>query len=121
MLITDLSKAFGCLRQDLLIVKLAAYNFDQPLLCFVFSYLSDRTQRTKVNNAYSPYTNIKYGVPQGSILGSLVFNIDIYDLSLWDYKCDIASYAVDNTPYIPDINLNLVLGKLESSTESSIV
>ena len=59
MLLTDLSKAFDCLRHDLLIAKLAADGFDQPSLCFIFSYLSDTTQRTKVNNAYSSYTNIK--------------------------------------------------------------
>ena len=113
MLLIDLSKAFDCLRHDLLIAKLAAYAFDQPSLCFIFSYLSDRTQRTKVNNAYSSYTNVKYSFPQGSILGPLLFNIDICDLFLWDYKCDIASYADDNTT---DISLNLVLKNLESST-----
>ena len=53
----DLSKAFDCLRHDLLIAKLAAYGFDQPSLCFIFNYLSDRTQRTKVNNTYRSYTD----------------------------------------------------------------
>ena len=99
MLLINLSKGFNCLRYDLLIAKLAAYGFDQPLLCFTFSYLSDRTKRTKINNAYNCYTNIKYGVPQGSVLGPLLFNIDICDLFLWYYKCEIASYADDNTPY----------------------
>ena len=97
MLLTDLSKAFDCLRHDLLIAKLAAYGFDQPSLCFIFSYLSGRIQRTKLNNACSSYADIKYGVPQGSILGPLLFNIDICDLLFWDYKCDIASNADDNT------------------------
>ena len=58
MLLTDLSKAFGCLRHDLSIAKLVAYGFDQSSLCLSFSYLSDRTQRTKVNNPYSSYTHI---------------------------------------------------------------
>ena len=115
MLLTDLSKT-DCIRHDLLIAKLAACGFDQPSFCFIFSYLSDRTQRTKINNANSSYTDIKYGVPQGSILGPLLFHIDICDLLLWDYKCNIASYADNNTPYTSDISLNLVLEKLESST-----
>ena len=109
MLLTDLSKVFDCLRHDLLITKLAAFGFDHPSLCFIFSYLSDRTQRTKVNNNYNSYTDIKYGVPQGSISGPLLFNIDICDFFLWDYKCDIASYADDNTSYTSDISLKLVL------------
>ena len=116
MLLTDLSKVFYCLRRDRLIAKLAAYGFDLPSLCFIFSYLPDRTQRTKVNNAYRSYTNIKYGVQQGSILGHLLFNIDICNLFLWDCKCEIASYADDNTPYTSDISLSLVLEKLQSST-----
>ena len=116
MLLTDLSKAFDCLKHDLLIAKLAAYGFDHPSLCFIHSYLSGRVQRTKVNEAYSSYTDIKYDVPQGSILGPLLFNIDIYDLFLWDYECEIASYADDNTPYTTDTSLDLVLQKLENST-----
>ena len=111
MLLTDLSKAFDFLRHDLLIAKLAVYGLGQSSLCFIFSYLSDRTQRAKVNNAYSSYINIKYGVPQCSILGILLFNIDICCLFLWDYKCDIARYADENTPYTSGINLNLVLEK----------
>ena len=116
MLLTDLLEAFDCFRHDLLIAKLIEYGFDQSSLCFIFSYLSDRTQRTRVNKAYSSYTNIKYGVPQGSILDPLFFKIDICDLFLWGYKCDIASYADDNILYTSDISLNLVLEKVESST-----
>ena len=111
MLFTDLSKVFDCLMHDLLITKLAACGFDQPSLCFIFSCLSGWTQRTKVNNAYSSYTDIKYGVPRGSILVTLLFNVGICDLFFGDYKCNIASYPDDNTPYISDVSLNLVLEK----------
>ena len=82
---------------------------------FVSFLVTPQTEhRTKVNNAYSSCTDIKYGVSQGSILGPLLFNIDICDFIWWDYKCDKASYADDNTPYTSGINLNLVLEKLES-------
>ena len=72
-MLTDLSKALGCLLHDLLTAKLAAYGFDYGSLVFTKSYLSDRQQRTKVTNAYSTYSDISYGVPQGSRLGPLLF------------------------------------------------
>ena len=67
-----------------------------------------------MNNAYRSYTNIKRGVPQCSIFNTLLFNLDIGKI-LWEYKCDIAIYADDNTSYTSDISLNLVLEKLERS------
>ena len=57
-LVTDISKAFDCLLHDLLIAKLAAYGFDYDSLVFIQSYLSERQQRTKVNNASSTYSDI---------------------------------------------------------------
>ena len=66
-LLTDLSKAFDCLLHDLLIAKLAAYVFDYDSLVFIQSYLSERQQRTKVNEAYSAYSDILYSVPQGPL------------------------------------------------------
>ena len=68
-LLADLSNAFDCIKHDLLIAKLVAYGFDSHSLSFVFSYLSERKQRTKIHNSYSPYAHIARGVPQGSILG----------------------------------------------------
>lgn len=65
--LTDLSKAFDCLPHDLLIAKLNAYGFDKKALKLIFSYLSSRKQRVKVNNSYSTWKEVLYGVPQGSM------------------------------------------------------
>ena len=51
----------------------------------IFSYLSNRTQRTKIKNNFSKRSNIPHGVPQESILGPLLFNIDLIDIF---YECE---------------------------------
>ena len=74
-LLTDLSKAFDCILHDLLIAKLHAYGVDMKSLRFLYSYLNGRRQRVKINDKYSSFEEILFGVPQGSILGlySLIF------------------------------------------------
>ena len=82
-LLTDLSKAFDCLPHDLLIAKLHAYGFDTKSLKLMLSYLTNRKQRLKINNTYSSWSKILFGVSQGSSLGRLLFNIFICDLSFF--------------------------------------
>ena len=104
-ILTDLFKAFDCIKHDLLIAILAVYGFDSNSLSFIFSYLNERKQRTKIHNSSSPYAHIACGVPQGSILGPLLFNIHICDMFVEKYGCDIASYADDNTSHTYDSHL----------------
>ena len=117
-LLTDLFKAFDCILHDLLIAKRAAYSFDYNLLQMLQSYLSNRKQRTKINDAYSKYCEILFGVPQGSILRPLLFNIYICDMFSDIDDCDIASYADDNTPYASSINLDALINKIEQCTNN---
>ena len=78
-ILTDLSKAFDCICYDLLIAKLNAYGFDKKALKLIYDYLNGRSQKIKVVSSFSSELDISYGVPQGSTLCPLLFNIDISD------------------------------------------
>ena len=78
--LTDLSKAFDCIPHDLIIAKLSAYNFSDDALSYIYSYLTNRSQCVRKNNTHSQLETIISGVPQGSILGPILFNLPINDL-----------------------------------------
>ena len=114
-LLTDLSKAFDCTDHKLLIVKLFWYGVSPSSPNSIFSYLSNRTQRVKIKTSYTDKSTIEYGVPQGSILGPLLFNMDLIDLF---FECDdseIASYADDTTPYSCTDDIPSVITQLQST------
>ena len=93
----DLSKAFDCVPHDLLIAKLAAYGFDINTVVFFYSYLKRRHQNVKINNVFSAFQVLLSGVPQGSILGPILFNLFLNDLFFWIEKADLHNFADDNT------------------------
>ena len=115
--LTDLSKAFDCLPHDLIIAKLKAYGLDEPSLQLLQSYLSDRQQRTKIGNTYSSCKDVTHGVPQGSILGPLLFNIFLCDMFFILEDIDIASYADDTTPYASAQSLEELIIILEDISD----
>ena len=93
------------MTHDLLIAKLHALNFDMNAL--------NMKQRVKINSRFSSYVDIFQGIPQGSILGPLLFNLFLCDLFLFVEEVDIMSYADDNTPYVCSENVDVTLEKLE--------
>ena len=96
----DLSKAFDCTPpHDLLIAKLHAYGLTTKALTFLYSYLKRRRQGVKIKDAESIFEILLSGVPQGSILGPILFNIFINDLFLFINKAKLANFADDNTIY----------------------
>ena len=78
----DLSKAYDCLPHDLMVAKLEAYGLAKESLQLISDYLSYRKQRTKIGSTYSDWANVIHGIPQGSILGPLLFNIFVNDIFL---------------------------------------
>ena len=115
----DLSKAFDTLDYDLLIAKLHAYGFSKSALKLTQSYLSDRWERVKINTSYSSWSALLKGVPEGSVLGLLLFNLYINDL-FYIINTDICNYADDTTPYAVDMTLEGLMTKLECTTNSAI-
>ena len=109
----DLSKAFDCINHELLLAKLHAYGFSIDALTMIKCYLSNRKQRVKINTSFSSWTDLLLGVPQGSVLGPLLFNIYINDLFWTNEFTEVCNFADDSTFYSSDMELSELIRKLE--------
>ena len=117
-LLTDLSKVFHYLNHDLLTAKLNAYDFSLPALRLFDGYLSNRNQRTRINNSCSTWMDIVFGVPQGSILGLLFFSFFVADLFFIVNSTDIANCADDKMPYNTANDIDSLIVSLEEASKS---
>ena len=113
-LLVDLSLAFDCLNHELFISKLSAYGFSPNALRLIHSYLSERKQRVKINGSFSTWRETMIGVPQGSVLRPLLFNIYLNDLFMFVKDAQICYYADDTTIYACDSNIEGVIATLKS-------
>ena len=110
----DFAKAFDVMDQNLLLRKLALYGLSNDTVHLISSFLSNREQLVCMNTIKSDFHPVKYGIPQGSVLGPLLASLYINDLPLF-IKALCELFADDTTIYSSHSNLNHLLLSLQES------
>ena len=114
----DLSKAFDTISHSVLLNKLQSYGIDGNELEWLTDYLFERKQIVDIQNAYSDEKPLLTGVPQGSILGPLLFIIFLNDLAETLNHSKIIKYADDTVVYFSEKNVEIIQEKLNEDLEN---
>lgn len=113
-LFVDFSKAFDSLNHQILHKKLSSFGIRGTSLCLINSYLSNRSQFVCLNNTESCPLPIPRGVPQGSVLGPLLFNLYINDIVFIDEGVKFFIYADDSTVLVSGKDVNNLIVRCNS-------
>ena len=116
----DLSQAFDYIPHDLVIAKLAAYGFDKKMICYIYSYLKSRKQCVSVNKINSTFEEIILGVPQGSVVGPVLFNIFFNNFFCFILVASAHNFADDNTLSSFAKTIEILISILELGNEIAI-
>lgn len=108
----DLKKAFDTVNHSVLLTKLSKFNFSHNAVSWIESYLRDRTQSVSVNNCRSDSLTLTSGVPQGSMLGPLLFSLYINDLPTVCSEAECLMYADDTVFFVHGRTKDTVAVKL---------
>ena len=116
----DLSEAFDCVPHDFLIAKLEGYGLNENLLAYLHSYLSNRKQCVRINNVKCDFETIISGVPQGSIVGPILFNCFFNDFFYFTEKASVHNFTDDNTLSMFEETIQNLIALLETESNTDI-
>lgn len=105
----DFSKAFDLIPHDLLLQKLKILNFSSNTIALLACYLSNRSQMVFCNGSYSSELAVEYGVPQGSILGPLLYLLYVNDFDTFVDLCKIIMFADDTNLIFAHKDFNVLV------------